>query len=244
MSSSYSLRPTTRSCTAIHSVDGLDTDLDAPADFAESTAEKTAESSTPRGVVEGSTRPVPTARPSRQRAARAPAVAAEPDEANLASLSYCPSFVPFQLTDEMYARIIREPEKYGYAVLNAGVAKSPKYGHIYVEMRTPGERRPKLVDGLDWVPSSTANASSRLLRDGETELLRYYCARRTKSSAAQPLQKPFVIYQRSVMAQMKDGNPMADTYAIKRLVGEQWRSMTNVQKNPYVNEARVSTDRA
>ena len=181
--------------------------------------------------------------------------------------SYAPSFLPFQLTDEMYAHIIQEPEKYGYAHLKAGVAKAPKFGHIYgvtdplnplvpdarvlyhtrvpalhrlaVETRTPGGRRPKLVDGLDWVPSSTANASSRLLRDGETELLRYYCARRTKSVAAQPLQKPFVLYQREIYEDLKATDPRNDTYNLKKKVGEQWRAMSEEQKSPYVKEAKI-----
>ena len=72
-----------------------------------------------------------------------------------------------------------------------------------------------LQDGLDWVPSSTANASSRMLRDGETELVRYYCARRTKTDLAKPHIKPYVIYQRSVYDAMKRANPRATTYEIK-----------------------------
>ena len=106
-----------------------------------------------------------------------------------------PAFVPFQLTDEMYAKIIRDPEAHGYPTLPAGSVKAPKFGYCFVECRQMGLRRPKLVDGLDWVPSSTANASSRVLRDGQTELLRYYCARRTKSAAAKPLVKPYVLFQ-------------------------------------------------
>ena len=75
-----------------------------------------------------------------------------------------------------------------------------------------------MQDGLDWVPSSTANASSRMLRDGETELVRYYCARRTKADLARPHVKPYVIYQRSVYDDMKHADPSATTYEIKALV--------------------------
>jgi len=114
-----------------------------------------------------------------------------------------PVFVPFQLSDEMYAHIIRDPSLWGYPTLPPGSVRSPKFGHIWVEVRTPGVRRPKLVDGFDWVPSSTANASTRLLRDGETELLRYYCARRTKDDSAKPTIKPFTIYQREVYDEVK-----------------------------------------
>jgi hypothetical protein len=106
-----------------------------------------------------------------------------------------PAFVPFQLSDEMYAKVIRDPEAHGYPRLPAGSVKAPKFGYCFVEchqQQTGLRPRPKRVDGLDWVPSSTANASGRVLSDGKTELLRCYYARRTKSDAAKPLVKPYV----------------------------------------------------
>ena len=57
-----------------------------------------------------------------------------------------------------------------------------------------------------------------MLRDGETELVRYYCARRTKADLARPHVKPYVIYQRSVYDDMKHADPSATTYEIKALV--------------------------
>lgn len=140
----------------------------------------------------------------------------------------------------MYARILRNPAKYEYPELPAGVVKQPKFGHVYVELRVPSERRPKLVDGLDWVPSSTANASRRLLRDGKTELLRYYCARRTKSEAAKPMEKPFVTFQREVYMETKSNSPRADTYGLKKEIGERWRAMSDDERSVYVQRARTN----
>ena len=69
-----------------------------------------------------------------------------------------PAFVPFQLSDEQYANILRSPERFGYPALHAGAAKAPKFGHIYVELRAPGVRRPKLCAAVQrWRPSSLAH---------------------------------------------------------------------------------------
>ena len=94
--------------------------------------------------------------------------------------AYEPAFFPFKLSGEQYAAILRDPVRHGYPILPPHVANKPKHGQIYVELRSPTARRPKLVDGFDWVPSSTANASFQVLADGQTKLMRYYCARRTK----------------------------------------------------------------
>lgn len=102
-------------------------------------------------------------------------------------------------------------------MINAGVVRAPQFGYIFLEKRPASQRRPKLVDGLDWVPSSAANASTRLLQDGVTELVRYYCARRTKADVARPHAKPYVIFQRSVYNTIKASSPRATTYDIKVL---------------------------
>ena len=175
------------------------------------------------------------------RAARA-RLASTDDEPELPSdglkAASGPAFVPFQLADEMYANIFRHPAQYGYPIIDAGVVRSPKFGYLFIERRTAGQRRPKLVDGLDWVPSSAANASTRILQDGVTELIRYYCARRTKSDVAKPHVKPYVVFQRSVYENIKNANPRATTYDIKAFVGERWRSMTDSQKQPFKFEAQ------
>ena len=119
------------------------------------------------------TAPAPSARQKAKPLAALAASSGLPAPANEG-----PAFFPFQLSDEMYARILNDPASFDYPELKAGTSKEPKFGHIYVEVRRVGDRQPKFVDGLDWVPS--ANASRRLLRDGETELLRFCCARRTK----------------------------------------------------------------
>ena len=183
--------------------------------------------------------------PARRSARSAPPVASphSPTDSPLNliadTLEYQPAFFPFQLSDEMYARILRDPAAHDYPTLPAGVAKNPKFGHIFVELREPGARRPKLVDGFDWVPSSTANASTRTLRDGETELLRYYCARRTKDEDAKPALKAFVLWQRDIQDDVKADHPGEDTYAMKRRLGEMWRALDDEQKQPYVDQAKA-----
>ena len=57
----------------------------------------------------------------------------------------------------------------------SGTVAKPKFGYIFVEVRQAHVRRPKLLDGLDWIPSSATNAKHKLLRDGKTELVRQYC---------------------------------------------------------------------
>ena len=155
-----------------------------------------------------------------------------------------PAFFPFQLSDEQYARILRDPEAYDYPLLPPGRVKRPILGHIYVELRAPGVRRPKLVDGFDWVPSSTANASSQTLADGVTQLLRYYCARRTKSVAAKPAVKPFNIFQRAVYDDVRDEHPGASGYEIKSRVGERWRALSEVLKKPFLDQAKKENAQA
>ena len=97
------------------------------------------------------------------------------------------AFVPFQLSDAMYASIFRDPEGLGYPVLPAGAVDDPKYGYIYVEERTDNKERPKCKDGLGWIGAGT---SVSLLRDGQTEIVRRCFTRRNKSDLAQALVKP------------------------------------------------------
>ena len=52
-------------------------------------------------------------------------------------------------------------------------------------------------------------------QDGVTELVRYYCTRRTRSNDARPQVKPYVVFQRSIYAKLKEENPRATTYDIK-----------------------------
>lgn len=151
-----------------------------------------------------------------------------------------PTSVPYQMSDEMYASILRDPTAFGYPVLPEGVVKGPKFGYIFVEIRPLNHRRPKLVDGLDWVPSSTANASTRLLRDGQTELLRYYCARRTKDRSAKPDVKPFTLYQKEHGASIKaEAAASLDSYDVKKLVAQTWRALSAEEQEPFIKEARV-----
>lgn len=79
-----------------------------------------------------------------------------------------------------------------------------------------------------------------MLRDGETELVRYYCARRTKTELSRPHVKPYVIYQRSIYDRMKALHKGASTYEIKALVGQQWRDMSADEKLPFVEEAQTT----
>ena len=160
------------------------------------------------------------------------------------AIAFEPALFPYQLSYEQYAAIIQAPKTWGYPVLPQGCVKQPKFGHIYVEMRAPGLRRPKLVDGLDWVPSSTANASSSILADGATKLLRYYCARRTKSDAAKPAVKPFTLFQRAVYQNVKREHPGETGQQIKSRVGERWRALSEMHRTPWQQQADVQNKEA
>jgi len=149
-----------------------------------------------------------------------------------------PAFVPFQLTDEMYAQIYRDPGAWGYPTIKAGAVQKPKFGYIYVEMRQPGSRRPKLTDGFDWVPSSSANASVRPLAKPGESLVRNYCARRTRSADAKPQVRPFLIFQRERYDALKQEHPSSTTYELKALLGSTWRAMSDAQKRPYQEGAQ------
>lgn len=52
------------------------------------------------------------------------------------------SLFPFQLTDEMYAAIIRAPEAHGYPTLPSGRSQQPRFGHIFVEVSSQREKPP------------------------------------------------------------------------------------------------------
>jgi len=156
-------------------------------------------------------------------AAALPAALPGPSSSGRSAVSL--GYVPFQLTDEMYANIYRRPAAFGYPEVATGSVSNPKYGLIFIETREAGARRPKLLDGLDWIPSSAANAKHKLLRDGKTELVRHYCSRRTKHESAKPASKPYVFYNKEVVDQVKRDNPGATTYEIKAIVGAQWRAL-------------------
>ena len=96
-----------------------------------------------------------------------------------------PAFVPFQLSDEQCAcsqacsrasrsesvaplpadaNIYRHPDLYGYPTLPINSVRGPKFGYIFIETRAESSRRPRLLDGLDWIPCSSANAKRRQLQ--------------------------------------------------------------------------------
>jgi len=135
--------------------------------------------------------------------------------------------VPFQLSDEMYANIFNDPAAHGYTEVLAGSVTSPKFGYIFIERRAAGQRRPN--DGLDWIPSSTANAKHKLLRDGKTELVRHYCSRRSKNKVA-PVSTPYMHYLKAVVDEVKAENPGANTYKVKSIIGERWRALAETSQ--------------
>lgn len=152
-----------------------------------------------------------------------------------------PAFVPFQLSDEMYAQIIRDPAHFGYPQLGpeAQGPQMPKYGHIYV-WRCPGQKCRK--DGYDWLPRG--GASCRVLRDGETELHRLTASRRTKQGrAAKPLDKSFFLFQRAVWAETKEAletSPGEYVPDLTKIIGARWRAMSAEEKAPYGAEAHAN----
>ena len=86
-------------------------------------------------------------------------------------------------------------------------------------------RRPKLLDGLDWIPSSATNAKQKLLRDGKTELIRQYCTRRTKSDSAKAAATAWGHFAREVVDSVKAEHPGKSSYEIKAITGDRWRAL-------------------
>ena len=154
-----------------------------------------------------------------------------------------PAFVPFQLADEMYANIFRSPTKFGYPLCD-GSTFEPKFGYIFVESRLPGSgaKKPKVeadADGVQWQQASTANATAKLLADGQTEFVRNYSARRSKGScASRPQVRPFIVYQRQQYDAVKAENPGSSSGEVKAIIGQEWRSMSDEQKRPFKEEAQ------
>ena len=142
------------------------------------------------------------------------------------------------------ANLLRNPEQCGFRVLQPGAVRDPQFGYLFLESRRHEARRPRLLDGLDWVPSSAANASSRVLHDGVTELVRNYCARRTKSEAARPQIRPFVEFQRSVNDEVKQQYPQASALDHKTIVGRMWRAMPSAEKEAYKAQAAAKNRNA
>ena len=103
---------------------------------------------------------------------------------------------------------------------------------------SPGGRRPKLVDGLDWVPSSSANASYKMLKDGRSEIVRFYCSRRTKGEHARPQQKPYNVFAAERQEEVKAANPELNSYDVKKVLGQQWREMGAAAKRPYQEQSQ------
>ena len=134
-------------------------------------------------------------------------------------------FVPYQLSAEMYANIYRNPAAFGYPEVASGTVARPKFGYIFVETRTASGRRPKLLDGLDWIPSSATNAKHKLLRDGKTELVRQYSKLRTKPDAAKAAATAWGHFVREVVDSVKAENPGKTSYEIKAITGDRWRAL-------------------
>ena len=140
--------------------------------------------------------------------------------------------------------IFRDPAGWGYPELPAGTVRDPKFGYIFVENRDLSSAMSSALaqDGLDWVPSSTMNASSRMLCDGKSMLMRYYCARRTKSGPAKPPETAQVAFQREVYDATRKANPEATTHQLKSIISAQWRALPAGKKEPYQEHARKQMD--
>jgi hypothetical protein len=116
---------------------------------------------------------------------------------------------------------------------------------------------------------SWTNASSRLLLDGRTELVRNYSSRRPKTEAAKGAVRAFTLYQRSVYNRVKSQQPGLTPYVraarrpesappaaphipdcnmappsllrkeIKAKVGQLWRNLSEDAKRPF-QAARIA----
>ena len=131
-----------------------------------------------------------------------------------------PALVEHQLSDEMYGNILRSPDVYGYPTLRADFVREPKFGHIFV-VRSHGASKPP----KNWV--RLASTSTRLLRDGSTELHRVFW--RPAKKSAEPV-KPFELFQRSVST----AQPSVDSERIGLL----WRNLDAEARASFVAEAK------
>jgi len=121
--------------------------------------------------------PAPLARPiatvTRSRSADPPKSSPEAKQssrrADVATKPRGAAFIPFQLSDEMYASILRGDAD-GYPLIGAEPSE-PKFGYLFA-LTVSGQRAE-----MSWPPKSWTNASSRLLLDGRTELVRNYSSR-------------------------------------------------------------------
>ena len=78
------------------------------------------------------------------------------------------------------------------------------------------------------------NSAKRVLQCGKMQLHRNYCARRTKSPDAKSDTSAFASYQREVYEDVKLANPLASSYTLKQLVGQQWRGLPDDEKAPFL----------
>ena len=187
-------------------------------------------------------KPAPSARPiatvTRSRSAEPPKSSPEAKQssrrADVATRPRGAAFIPFQLSDEMYANILRD-EGGSFPVQEEGDAVVPKFGYILLVKMC--QRKAALGS---WPPKSWTNASSRLLLDGVTELVRNYSSRRPKTDEARGALRAFTLYQRSVYHDIKERSPGLTPYEIKARVGEQWRAMGDDAKKVYRDEAERS----
>mmetsp|Transcript_31083 Transcript_31083/g.99407 ORF Transcript_31083/g.99407 Transcript_31083/m.99407 type:complete len:364 (+) Transcript_31083:35-1126(+) len=148
-----------------------------------------------------------------------------------------PAYVPFALSDEQYAAILRAPEAHRrYGVLSQAPPGASSFGTLYLLRQQSPE------EGVR--PAARAAASIRLLSDGVTMLARRTPSKHTQagagsaaSIAARPV-RAFSLFVRAQSESLKRTQPDQGAAAVRKAVEASWQSLSDAQRAVYVQAAR------
>jgi len=145
-----------------------------------------------------------------------------------------PAYVPFALSDEQYAAILRAPEAHRrYGVLSQAPPGASSFGTLYLLRQQAPEEGAR--------PAARAAASTRLLSDGVTTLARRAPSKQGAGSAASIAARPvraFSLFVRAQSESLKRTQPDQGAAAVRKAVEASWQSLSDAQRAVYVQAAR------
>ena len=145
-----------------------------------------------------------------------------------------PAYVPFALSDEQYAAILRAPEAHRrYGVLSQAPPGASSFGTLYLLRQQAPEEGAR--------PAARAAASTRLLSDGVTTLARRAPSKHGAGSAASIAARPvraFSLFVRAQSESLKLSQPDQGAAAVRKAVEASWQSLSDAQRAVYVQAAR------
>ena len=145
-----------------------------------------------------------------------------------------PAYVPFALSDEQYAAILRAPEAHRrYGVLSQAPPGASSFGTLYLLRQQAPEEGAR--------PAARAAASTRLLSDGVTTLARRAPSKAGAGSAASIAARPvraFSLFVRAQSESLKRTQPDQGAAAVRKAVEASWQSLSDAQRAVYVQAAR------